>query len=268
MQNLFKTAAEDNIRSIRSYVTELKERVAKLQYQKQLLVCQVLELEASGNEENEEEGDDRNNDELVFEPVRSPSSWKPQFEQQRSLIFELWDSCNVSIIHRTQFFLLFKGDLADSIYMEVELRRLTWLNENFKGEAPSIPHSENSIEEELIPASPIRSNSAKSLKREKELLARQLSRRLTKEEREDLFMTWGVPLDAKQRKLQLINRLWTDPHNLEHIEASAEIVARIVGILNPGSAPKEMFALNFAPPNHAERPGMFGWNGLSALLNF
>lgn len=41
MQNLFKTAAEDNIKSIRTYVTDLKERVAKLQYQKQLLVCQV-----------------------------------------------------------------------------------------------------------------------------------------------------------------------------------------------------------------------------------
>jgi centromeric protein E len=42
MQNMFKTAAEENIKSIRAYVTELKERVAKLQYQKQLLVCQVL----------------------------------------------------------------------------------------------------------------------------------------------------------------------------------------------------------------------------------
>lgn len=42
MQNMFKTAAEDNIKSIRTYVTELKERVAKLQYQKQLLVCQVF----------------------------------------------------------------------------------------------------------------------------------------------------------------------------------------------------------------------------------
>lgn len=41
MQRMFKNAAEDNIRSIRAYVTELKERVAKLQYQKQLLVCQV-----------------------------------------------------------------------------------------------------------------------------------------------------------------------------------------------------------------------------------
>lgn len=41
MQRLFQNAAEENIRSIKAYVTELKERVAKLQYQKQLLVCQV-----------------------------------------------------------------------------------------------------------------------------------------------------------------------------------------------------------------------------------
>lgn len=41
MQQMFQNAAEENVRSIRAYVTELKERVAKLQYQKQLLVCQV-----------------------------------------------------------------------------------------------------------------------------------------------------------------------------------------------------------------------------------
>ncbi|EOY21099.1 ATP binding microtubule motor family protein isoform 2 [Theobroma cacao] len=40
MQKMFQNAAEENVRSIRAYVTELKERVAKLQYQKQLLVCQ------------------------------------------------------------------------------------------------------------------------------------------------------------------------------------------------------------------------------------
>nr|DAD44172.1 TPA_asm: hypothetical protein HUJ06_002402 [Nelumbo nucifera] len=44
MQKMFKNAAEENIRNIRTYVTELKERVAKLQYQKQLLVCQVSNL--------------------------------------------------------------------------------------------------------------------------------------------------------------------------------------------------------------------------------
>ena len=32
MQRMFKNAAEENIRSIKAYVTELKERVTKLQY--------------------------------------------------------------------------------------------------------------------------------------------------------------------------------------------------------------------------------------------
>lgn len=41
MKQMFQNAAEENVRNIRTYVTELKERVAKLQYQKQLLVCQV-----------------------------------------------------------------------------------------------------------------------------------------------------------------------------------------------------------------------------------
>lgn len=41
MKRMFKNAAEENIRNIKAYVTGLKERVAKLQYQKQLLVCQV-----------------------------------------------------------------------------------------------------------------------------------------------------------------------------------------------------------------------------------
>lgn len=41
MKRMFQNAAEENVRSIKTYVTELKERVAKLQYQKQLLVCQA-----------------------------------------------------------------------------------------------------------------------------------------------------------------------------------------------------------------------------------
>lgn len=47
MQKMFQNAAEENVRSIRAYVTELKERVAKLQYQKQLLVCQVESISLS-----------------------------------------------------------------------------------------------------------------------------------------------------------------------------------------------------------------------------
>lgn len=47
MQKMFQNAAEENVRSIKAYVTELKERVAKLQYQKQLLVCQVRFMSCS-----------------------------------------------------------------------------------------------------------------------------------------------------------------------------------------------------------------------------
>jgi centromeric protein E len=41
IQKMFKNAVEGNIRSFGVYITELKELVAKLHYQKQLLVCQA-----------------------------------------------------------------------------------------------------------------------------------------------------------------------------------------------------------------------------------
>lgn len=60
---------------------------------------------------------------------QSPMSWPLMFEDQRQQIIMLWHLCHVSIVHRTQFYLLFRGDPADQIYMEVELRRLTWLEQ-------------------------------------------------------------------------------------------------------------------------------------------
>ncbi|KAK8958123.1 Kinesin-like protein NACK1 [Platanthera guangdongensis] len=126
MQKMFQNAAEENVRSIKAYVTELKERVAKLQYQKQLLVCQVLELEA-----NEAAGYTSEADENAADFLKSPNSWHFIFQEQMQLIIQLWQLCHVSIIHRTQFYLLFRGDPADQIYVEVELRRLTWLQQHF-----------------------------------------------------------------------------------------------------------------------------------------
>jgi hypothetical protein len=59
-----------------------------------------------------------------------PMSWQLVFEEQRKQIIELWHLCHVSLIHRTQFYLLFRGEASDQIYMEVELRRLTWLEQH------------------------------------------------------------------------------------------------------------------------------------------
>lgn len=53
--------------------------------------------------------------------------WSMVFEKQRGDIIKLWDECNTPLIHRTYFFLLFKGEQSDSVYMEVELRRLAFL---------------------------------------------------------------------------------------------------------------------------------------------
>ncbi|GKA03259.1 kinesin-like protein NACK2 [Tanacetum coccineum] len=251
IQMMFKTAAEDNIRSIKSYVTELKERVAKLQYQKQLLVCQVLELEEAndGGSDDTDLGD------------QTPMPRHLVYEDQRKQIIMLWHLCHVSIIHRTQFFMLFKGEPADDIYVEVELRRLTWLEQHLSelgNASPALLGDE--------PAGSVAS-SIKALKQEREYLAKRVSSQLSAEEREMLYRKWDIPVEGKQRRrLQLVNRLWTDPLNMAHVKESAEIVAKLVGFCESGEhAPKEMFALNFVNPS--DKKAWMGWNLISDLLH-
>lgn len=53
------------------------------------------------------------------------------FERQQRDIIELWDACNVPLVHRSYFFLLIKGELSDSVYFDVELRRLSYLTDCF-----------------------------------------------------------------------------------------------------------------------------------------
>ncbi|XP_039027886.1 kinesin-like protein KIN-7B [Hibiscus syriacus] len=250
MQRMFKDATEENIRSIRAYVTELKERVAKLQYQKQLLVCQVLELEEAKEAGNEE----------ADSCLQSPMPWHVVFDDQRKQIIMLWHLCHVSIIHRTQFYLLFRGDPADQIYMEVELRRLTWLEQQFAelgNASPAILGDE--------PASLVAS-SIKALKQEGEYLAKRVSSKLTVEERDLLYLKWEVPAVGKQRRLQLVNKLWTDPLNMQHVQESAELVAKLVGFCESGEhLSKEMFELNFVNPS--DKKSWMGWNLISNLLH-
>nr|VDD45573.1 unnamed protein product [Brassica oleracea] len=53
------------------------------------------------------------------------------FERKRQEIMVLWQSCNVSLVRRTYFYLLFKGDEADSVYIGVVLRRLLFIKDRF-----------------------------------------------------------------------------------------------------------------------------------------
>uniref|UniRef100_A0A6V7QU12 Kinesin-like protein n=1 Tax=Ananas comosus var. bracteatus TaxID=296719 RepID=A0A6V7QU12_ANACO len=252
MQKMFENAVEENVRSIRAYVTELKERVAKLQYQKQLLVCQVLELEA-----NEAVGDDaEETEENVSDAQNSPDNWPTTFKEQMRQIIQLWDICHVSIIHRTQFYLLFRGDPADQIYIEVELRRLTWLQQHFSevGDASPAYNGDESVA----------SLSTSTEARERVPVSKGELTTNRRRARAALHQV-GVPLEGKQRKLQLVNKLWTDPTDPVHIEESADIVARLVGFCEGGNITKEMFELNFALPT-SKKPWLLGWQPISNLL--
>ncbi|KAJ1283657.1 hypothetical protein BS78_03G145200 [Paspalum vaginatum] len=253
MQRMFQNAAEENVRSIRAYVTELKERVAKLQYQKQLLVCQVLELESNEGKPNEDSEVDNSG------PLQDcTDSWNRLFKEQMQHIIRLWDLCHVSIIHRTQFYLLFRGDRADQIYIEVEVRRLSWLQQHFAEVGDASPSAGDDSVVSLV-------SSMKALKNEREFLARRMGSRLTEEERERLFIKWQVPIDTKQRKLQIVNKLWTDPSDQAHIEESADLVARLVGFCEGGNISKEMFELNFAVPT-SKKPWLVGWQPISNMI--
>ena len=108
--------------------------------------------------------------------------------------------------------------------------------------------------------------SMRALRREREFLAKRLTTRLTAEERDALYIKWEVPLEGKQRKIQFVNKLWTNPHDPKHIQDSAEIVAKLVGFREGGNMSREMFELNFVVPSD-KRPWIMGWNPISNLLN-
>ncbi|WJX88512.1 hypothetical protein P8452_70594 [Trifolium repens] len=168
--------------------------------------------------------------------------WSSEFKRLQKEIIELWHSCNVSLVHRTYFFLLFKGEPSDSIYMEVERRRLSYLKDN-------------QILEDGRTLTP--ESSKRYLRRERQMLSKQMQRKLSKSERENMYLKWGISMSSKHRGLQLAHRLWSETEDINHLRESATIVAKLVGTVEPDQAFKEMFGLNFAP--RRRRKKSFGW---------
>ena len=109
----------------------LSNRVSlKIHFWLGLIMRQVQVTDATTTDKYEKSSKDTGSDPM-HEPLQTPSNWPLEFERQQRAILELWQTCNVSLVHRTYFFLLFQGDPTDSIYMEVELRRLSFLKETF-----------------------------------------------------------------------------------------------------------------------------------------
>ncbi|XP_023552338.1 kinesin-like protein KIN-7E [Cucurbita pepo subsp. pepo] len=188
----------------------------------------------------------KNVEDVGVDPIHndaiSPSEWPSEFRRLQKDIIELWHICNVSLVHRTYFFLLFKGgDPADSIYMEVEFRRLSFLRDSFSQGNQTVENGQT-----LTPAS-----SLKALHRERQMLCREMQKRLSRKQREALFTEWDIELDSNNRRLQLVHLLWNDTKDMDHITKSATVVAKLVNYVEPDQASREMFGLNFTPRHNA-----------------
>ncbi|KAH1252067.1 Kinesin-like protein KIN-7C [Glycine max] len=233
--NSMRSYANEDVTSLQTFVAGMKEMV-KLEYEKQLVdddQDQQAETTTFRFEKNMKDVGVGS----MLEAPESPVEWPLQFKQQQTEIVELWQACNVSLFHRTYFFLLFRGDPTDSIYMEVELRRLSFLKETFAS-----------------------GNHAKGVRWEREVLVKLMRRRLSEEERKNLFSKWGIALDSKRRRKQLANRIWSSTV-MNHIVESAAVVAKLLRFTGQGKALKEMFGLSFSPHRMS-----YSWRNTRASL--
>ncbi|CAN0872335.1 Kinesin-like protein KIN-7J [Linum grandiflorum] len=186
---------------------------------------------------------------------QSQANWSQKFERYRKKIIELWAKCNVPLVHRSYFFLLFKGDPSDNVYLEVELRRLYFIKDTAaRGNNPT-------VDSQIVTYT----SSPKNLNRERIMLAKQLQKKLTRREREELYLKWNIDLDTKQRGLQLVGKLWTDMRDMRHIKESCILVVKLIGFVEPQYAPKELFGLSFLNPSANQKS--FSWrDNVSSLL--
>jgi len=81
----------------------------------------------------------------------------------------------------------------------------------------------------------------KALNQEREVLMKQMYKKIPPQEREPVFRNWGIDVNSKQRRLQLARRLWTEPKDMQHIKESAALVARLIDFTDESQVPKEMF---------------------------
>jgi centromeric protein E len=84
------------------------------------------------------------------------------------------------------------------------------------------------------------------------MLYKQMLKKLTNGEKERVYARWGIDLSSKQRRLQLSRLVWTQT-DMEHIRESASLVAKLIELLEPAQALKEMFGLNFTLAPRSER---------------
>ncbi|XP_057783139.1 kinesin-like protein KIN-7C [Salvia miltiorrhiza] len=234
---------DEDIPTLGSFVAGLRE-MAKLQYGNQT-PNQVQCRDATA---------EKNARDVALDPM---NNWPIKFEMLQKSIFELWQACNVSLVHRTYFIFLIKEDSTDSIYMEVEHRRLSFLKETFSRGNFAVQDGRT-----LTLAS-----SKKALRREREMLSKRMSKAFTEDERNRIYEEWGIDINSKRRRMRLVQLLWRDTEDMNHIRKSGEVVAKLIGFSMHGQAMKEMLGLSFMPPQRMMGRRSLRWkNSMATLL--
>ncbi|KAK9136250.1 hypothetical protein Syun_015580 [Stephania yunnanensis] len=192
----------------------------------------------------------------------SPKNWPLEFRKQQKDIIALWHACNVSLVHRTYFFLLFKGDPADSIYLEVELRRLSFLKEAL---------AEGNLGNEFSPSSrylcALSCNHIcyhEGTSSRKGNVVSTNAEEVSREGERSTIPQMGYWLEHETEKTATSTPLVDYPEDMDHIIESANLVAKLVGLLEPGQAPKEVFGLSFTPQPSIRKS--FSWKSKSFIM--
>lgn len=77
------------------------------------------------------------------------------------------------------------------------------------------------------------------------MLSKQVHKKFSKKQREELYRKWRIDLKTKHRSIQLAWLLWTNTKDLNHARESAALVAKLVGLINSSETPKKAFGLGF-----------------------
>ncbi|XP_044469900.1 kinesin-like protein KIN-7G isoform X2 [Mangifera indica] len=181
--------------------------------------------------------------------------WPDEFKRLQREIVELWHDCNVSLVHRTYFFLVCKGDPKDSLFVEVEHNRLSFLKETFS-------RGNECVEDGKTVS---RDSSLKALQKERYILSQKMQNKLSKEQRHNLFLKWGIGLKTKHRRWKLANLLWSDPKDLNHVAESASVIEKLINFTKPEHILKEACSLSLTSRPSKKKFKFFRSNAKSLL---
>ncbi|KAL6746673.1 hypothetical protein V8C86DRAFT_2444898 [Haematococcus lacustris] len=230
MQAEFRASAAADIAALRSALEATQDQADRLDVQKQLLLHQVLKLEVALEEAAAARADLQTamlklaaeKDQARYEASKdTPDSLMPR-------IIELWHELAVPLAYRSRFYLTFSK--KELFFSELEHRRLEWKLSQWRvtGGGAERDKALRALDAEqwcdvtvlLV-----------CMQWERKSLARALKLSLDDAGRDALFAAWGVNSDTKERKLQLVHKVWhpTTVMAQDGAQRSASLVVDLVG---------------------------------------